>query len=74
MWKVCRGRPPRAGDRRRRGAADTDRGRVLFERLGCHACHLQVMTTGAAVAEALADQVIWPYSDLLLHDSAADSP
>jgi CxxC motif-containing protein (DUF1111 family) len=55
-------------DRRRRGAPDTDHGRSVFERLGCHACHLQVMTTGPATADALADQVIWPYSDLLLHD------
>jgi CxxC motif-containing protein (DUF1111 family) len=55
-------------DRRRRGAPKTDRGRVVFDRLGCDACHLPVMHTGFAAEPALSDQVIWPYSDLLLHD------
>ncbi len=55
-------------DRRRREAADVQHGRVVFEQLGCPSCHLQVMQTGLAEENALHDQVVWPYSDLLLHD------
>jgi CxxC motif-containing protein (DUF1111 family) len=55
-------------DRHGRETPQTIPGRVLFDELGCGACHLPVMLTGPADAPALADQVIWPYSDLLLHD------
>ena len=44
-------------------------GQVLFEKAGCHSCHRPSFTTGKSDdASHLADQVIWPYSDFLLHD------
>lgn len=58
-------------DRRRREAPETLRGRQVFERLGCPACHLPVMVTRDDGETAFADQVFWPYSDLLLHDLGA---
>ena len=44
-------------------------GKNLFFQAGCQACHIPQFTTAANTAEAeLANQVIRPYSDLLLHD------
>ena len=44
-------------------------GKALFHDAGCAACHIPKFTTGAnAVEPELANQVIRPYSDLLLHD------
>ncbi|GGJ82793.1 di-heme oxidoreductase family protein [Pseudomonas matsuisoli] len=44
-------------------------GKTLFHEAGCASCHTPSFTTDkdAAVPE-LANQVIWPYTDLLLHD------
>jgi CxxC motif-containing protein (DUF1111 family) len=54
----------------RRGPADpvTVQGRRVFEQLGCAFCHLQVMITDLDDDPDFADQVVWPYTDLLLHD------
>jgi CxxC motif-containing protein (DUF1111 family) len=55
----------------RRNAEDpeTRAGRALFFESGCASCHRPSMTTAAeAVHPLLANQVIWPYTDLLLHD------
>jgi CxxC motif-containing protein (DUF1111 family) len=55
--------------RRDVGAPDTDRGEEVFTEVGCATCHSAEMRTGASdVAEALSEQVIRPYTDLLLHD------
>lgn len=55
----------------RRGA-DTPQvlaGKTLFHQAGCQGCHTPQFTTAADAAEPeLANQLIRPYSDLLLHD------
>ncbi len=44
-------------------------GEQLFRELECANCHRPRLTTPqSGVAEQLADQTIWPYSDMLLHD------
>ena len=54
-------------------------GRGVFTRIGCASCHVPSQhtakvgtvldpTTGRTVLRELADQTIWPYTDLLLHD------
>ncbi len=44
-------------------------GKSLFYQAGCQSCHTPKFTTAANAAEPeLANQVIRPYSDLLLHD------
>jgi len=44
-------------------------GKNLFYQAGCQSCHTHKYTTAANAAEPeLANQVIRPYSDLLLHD------
>ncbi|HEX7131470.1 MAG TPA: di-heme oxidoredictase family protein [Iamia sp.] len=55
--------------RRDVGATTTDRGEEVFTATGCATCHVAEMRTGASdVAEALSEQTISPYTDLLLHD------
>ncbi len=45
------------------------RGQRLFHEAGCAACHTPTLTTGAhPTIAALSNQVIHPYTDLLLHD------
>ncbi len=43
-------------------------GAELFLQLGCAGCHQPRQETGDSDVEALADQVIFPFTDLLLHD------
>lgn len=43
-------------------------GKTLFHRAGCQSCHVPKFTTGDAAEPELANQVIRPYTDLLLHD------
>ncbi|MDP3846449.1 MAG: di-heme oxidoredictase family protein [Pseudomonas sp.] len=44
-------------------------GKALFQQAGCASCHTPRFTTAAEAAEPeLANQLIRPYSDLLLHD------
>ena len=43
-------------------------GRLLFDDLGCAACHVPTLVTGDAAIPQLAHQMIHPYTDLLLHD------
>lgn len=50
-----------------RAAAASD-GRALFHQLGCAACHVPSFATAGTAAAPAARQIIWPYSDLLLHD------
>lgn len=54
-----------------RRAADDEqvlRGKLLFTQAGCHTCHTPSHVTGDSPVDALEDQLIWPYTDLLLHD------
>lgn len=52
---------------------DVLRGKFLFTKLGCVGCHTPKHTTGAfAPVPEFADQEIWPYTDLLLHDMGPD--
>jgi len=47
------------------------RGQRLFKDLNCAACHVPTLQTGFtpdAVVQAIRNQTIWPYTDLLLHD------
>ncbi|MCQ4316929.1 thiol oxidoreductase [Stutzerimonas zhaodongensis] len=43
-------------------------GKTLFHQAGCQSCHVPKFTTGDATEPELANQVIRPYTDLLLHD------
>lgn len=43
-------------------------GAALFLQAGCNACHTPSHTTGQHEVPALTGQVIFPYTDLLLHD------
>lgn len=44
------------------------RGEALFADVGCVGCHVPTLRTGSHKYPALEDQVIHPYTDLLLHD------
>jgi CxxC motif-containing protein (DUF1111 family) len=57
--------PPR---RRDTDAADVRAGEALFRDAGCAACHTPRWETGDGATAALSGQVIFPYTDLLLHD------
>ena len=55
--------------RRNPDEPDVLKGRHLFRQLGCAACHVPSHVTGdVADYPELSNQVIWPYTDLLLHD------
>ncbi|MVV52126.1 c-type cytochrome [Pseudomonas sp. PB120] len=55
--------------RRNVNAPEVLAGKTLFFQAGCQSCHTPKYTTAANAAEPeLANQVIRPYSDLLLHD------
>lgn len=55
--------------RRNPGDPAVQRGEKLFADAGCAACHRPSFTTRSDAAEPeLASQVVYPYTDLLLHD------
>ncbi len=54
--------------RREADAAEVVRGKALFGEMGCAACHTPSHRTGAHPLPEVEDQLIWPYTDLLLHD------
>ncbi len=58
--------PPRRGA----GGADMLAGKKLFYGIGCTSCHRPKLVTGPAAPDEphLANQLIWPYTDMLLHD------
>ncbi|MEM8583494.1 MAG: di-heme oxidoredictase family protein [Bacteroidota bacterium] len=48
-------------------------GKAIFKELGCNSCHIEKLTTGEhPVFDALSNQIIRPYTDLLLHDMGPD--
>jgi len=55
--------------RRDVGKPDTKAGQERFDAIGCTSCHVAELETGSdSKIPALNDQVIRPYTDLLLHD------
>lgn len=51
------------------GSFKAQQGRKLFYQLGCESCHTASYTTDATYPhDSLANQIIWPYTDLALHD------
>jgi CxxC motif-containing protein (DUF1111 family) len=51
------------------GTPDILEGKQAFYDVGCQRCHRPSMQTNASAQPIeLADQTLWPYSDLLLHD------
>ncbi|MEM1140201.1 MAG: di-heme oxidoredictase family protein [Pseudomonadota bacterium] len=55
--------------RRKGDPAQLAAGQALFDEAGCAACHTPSHLTGDSEASPhLSRQVIWPYTDLLLHD------
>ena len=46
-------------------------GKAAFAGAGCTGCHVPKHVTSRAAAPELAFQLIWPYTDLLLHDMGA---
>ncbi len=48
--------------------AEVLRGKALFTGMGCAACHTPSHRTGGHPLPEVADQLIWPYTDMLLHD------
>ncbi|WP_322882984.1 di-heme oxidoredictase family protein [Sinorhizobium medicae] len=58
--------------RRKASSPRTLRGKRLFYEAGCAICHTpKFVTRRDAVHKAQAFQLIWPYSDFLLHDMGA---
>ena len=51
--------------------ADVTAGEAVFNRIGCNACHVQSLQTGAHPNPALNRVTYQPYSDFLLHDMGA---
>jgi CxxC motif-containing protein (DUF1111 family) len=59
--------------RRDVSAPDVLQGKQLFYGSGCSSCHVpKHVTSRAATQKELQFQLIWPYSDLLLHDMGVD--
>lgn len=53
-------------------SADVTGGAAVFTELGCAACHTPTHTTSDTDVATLSEQVIHPYTDLLLHDMGPD--
>ncbi len=47
---------------------DTRRGETIFYDLGCNLCHRSIVETGDHAIPELSNQIIQPFTDLLLHD------
>lgn len=54
--------------RRGVGEPEVERGEALFHGAGCAGCHVSRWVTGRGAIEEVSGQVIYPYTDLLLHD------
>ena len=57
---------------RRLEAEEVKQGARLFEQVGCTKCHVPSMKTGKTDIQALSDQTIYAYTDMLLHDMGED--
>lgn len=47
---------------------DVQAGKKLFNQIGCEDCHRAYFVTGKHPSNALSNQTVWPYTDVLLHD------
>jgi CxxC motif-containing protein (DUF1111 family) len=54
--------------RRNHNQQEVLEGKQLFNTIKCASCHIPKMTTGTHAIPALENQIIRPYTDLLLHD------
>ena len=54
--------------RRKSGFPDVLRGKALFYASGCISCHTPKFVTAKDAEKEFRFQLIWPYSDFLLHD------
>ena len=52
----------------RRNINQNKNGEKLFHRIGCNSCHTPSYKTNSAFTSELSYQIIYPYTDLLLHD------
>ena len=43
-------------------------GEVLFRAIGCSGCHIPTLETGQGPLDAISNQRIHPFTDLLVHD------
>jgi len=59
--------PPRPSPDTPGGATSINRGKNLFDTVGCTLCHTPTLRTGASTVAALSNQPVPLYSDLLLH-------
>jgi CxxC motif-containing protein (DUF1111 family) len=48
--------------------SDVVAGKALFQRINCSGCHTMTLVTGESPYSGVANQVIHPFTDLLLHD------
>ncbi|HRG53372.1 MAG TPA: di-heme oxidoredictase family protein [Bacteroidia bacterium] len=53
---------------RNQGDAEVQAGTQIFKNIGCNKCHADELKTADSKISALANKVIHPYTDLLLHD------
>ncbi|MEW8429396.1 MAG: thiol oxidoreductase, partial [gamma proteobacterium symbiont of Ctena orbiculata] len=68
-WTALYSRNLAVPQRREAGAPDVLRGKRLFYETGCIGCHIpKFVTAEEAIDPEHAGQLIWPYTDLLLHD------
>lgn len=58
----------KAPPRRNTDDPDVIAGEILFNQVGCGACHVSTFTTPVSDIAALSNQTFHPYSDFLLHD------
>ncbi|MES2328432.1 MAG: di-heme oxidoredictase family protein [Bacteroidota bacterium] len=58
----------RAPVQRNQNDADVIAGKQLFISINCSGCHKPELRTGPSTTAALANKIISPYTDLLLHD------
>lgn len=59
--------------RRNAYSEQVQQGKALFMQAGCQACHTESYTTMRNLDQvALSEQVIFPYTDMLLHDMGPD--
>ncbi|MFM9984659.1 MAG: di-heme oxidoredictase family protein [Flavobacteriales bacterium] len=53
---------------RNQGDPIVQQGKALFMLANCHGCHTPQLTTGPSPWPELSNQIIFPYTDLLIHD------
>ena len=57
---------------RNQNDADVMAGKQLFVNISCGKCHTPQLQTGYSSIAALSNKIIFPYTDLLLHDMGPD--